>query len=104
MRTKQMVGIIGLAAFALLALFAVHNLQSALRSLQLLASAGDWLSGVVYGLFAPIMGGLILAAAPMAIPVDDLNEVVGDIKDKLLDLENLSTRFKGLQDDNAQLK
>lgn len=94
MRTKH---IIGLAAFALLALFTVSNLQSVIGNFH-------WLAALLHGLAAPIATGLILAAAPIAIPVDDLNGVVGDIKDKLADLENLSGRFKGIEEDNAQLR
>jgi len=103
MRTKQIVSIIGLGAFALLALTTISNWYLAIGNLQFFAHSATWLSAIGDWL-SPFTASLILAAAPLAIPVDDLNGVVGDIKDKLSDLENLSGRFKGLEDDNAQLR
>src|SRR5436309_481264 len=100
MRTKQIVSIIGLAALALLAVTGIANLEFGSCNFQF----PIWLSALGHWLLSPLAGGLVLAAAPIAIPVDDLNGVVGDIKEKLGDLENLSGRFKGMEEDNAQLR
>lgn len=97
MRTHQIVRIIGLAALALLAVTFISQCHA---FSQCLATIGHLLA------IAGIGGGagLLLAAAPLAIPVDDLTDTLGEIRGFLPKLENLAGTIDALENDYAQLK
>lgn len=97
MRTHQIVRIIGLAALALLAVTFINQCHA---FSQCLAALGHLLATV--GICGS--AGVLLAAGPLAIPVDDLTEALGEIRGILPKLENLSGTVEALEDEQAQLK
>jgi len=97
MRTHQIVRIIGLAALALLAVTFISQCHA---FSDCLATLGHLLTLAVIGKGA----GVLMAAGPLAIPVDDLTEALGEIRGILPKLENLSGNVEALEDEHAQLK
>src|SRR5206468_8077511 len=97
MRTQRIVRIIGLAALALLAVTFISQCHA---FSDCLASLGHLLTLAVIGKGT----GVLLAAAPVAIPVDDLTEALGEIRGILPKLENLSGNMEALENEQAQLK
>src|SRR6266478_314690 len=97
MRTHQIVRIIGLAALALLAVTFISQCHAFSKCL---ATIGHLLAIAGIGGSA----GLLAAAAPLAIPVDDLSEALGEIRGFLPKLENLSGTIETLESEHEQLK
>ena len=97
MRTQNIVRIIGLATLALLAVTFINQCHA---FSQCLATLGHLLAFAALGKGA----GLLLAAAPLAIPVDDLSEALGEIRGLLPKLENLSGTIEALESEQEQLK
>src|SRR5215510_15939290 len=97
MRTERTVRIIGLAALALLAVTFISQCHA---FSDCLAVIGHLLAISAIGKGA----GLLLAAGPLAIPVDDLTEALGEIRGMLPKLENLSGNVEALEDEHARLK
>src|SRR4051794_10155378 len=97
MRTHPIVRIIGLAALALLAVTFItqcHAFSQCLTAIgHLLATVGICGSASV-----------LLAVGPLAIPVDDLTEALGEIRGIAPKLENLSGTVEALESEQAQLK
>jgi HK97 family phage major capsid protein len=97
MRTQKIVRIIGLAALALLAVTFISQCHA---FSECLATLGHLLTLAVIGKGAAVL----MAAAPLAIPVDDLTEALGEIRGILPKLENLSGNMEALENEQAQLK
>lgn len=97
MRTHQIVRTIGLAALALLAVTFISQCHA---FSQCLTAVGHLLATV--GICGS--AGILLAAGPLAIPVDDLTEALGEIRGILPKLENLSGTVEALETEQAQLK
>ena len=90
MNTKRILSLIGLAVMGSLAVMVVCNLQLVTCNLQLLFT-----------------GGLALAAAPVLITEEQLNEfqgILGELKGGWGEIKNLPATFKSLQDEDAQLQ
>jgi hypothetical protein len=97
MRTQKIVRIIGLAALALLAVTFINQCHAFSQCLSVI---GHLLAIAGLGKGA----GVLLAAGPLAIPVDDLSEALGEIRGILPKLENLSGTIDALESEHEQLK
>src|SRR4051812_4967047 len=90
MNTKRIVSLIGLALLGVLAIAFICTLQIVTCNLQFLLG-----------------GGLLLAAAPVVITEEQLQEfqgILGELKGGWAELKNLPATFKSLRDENTQMK